>query len=349
MRLRERGLSVALLLVAVVVDICVQDNGPSLQRPGRIGAGPRGRCPAMDMMMGVCGDVMRTAERLLTENENASVGTKEVAMGWDFYFGSKAKALGVPRQRDHVMRGGHPEQVIRYSRIYKAGNDFIRDQMNTFAKTREGVSSIASYTEVGNSSKTGKIAFTFVREPTDRLLSAYMELEFRTRKRKGKRGKHNAEVPFEREPEGSTARVARFLYDVLTLKVGNLFEPYHIWSQANVVWSKRMTYVGKVELMDAGLASLNDLIAGLSPPISDFRFANNRTFGSHKSSEHPAPKLRLGSLLRQEPEWQKAVCGFYLLDYAYFDYPLPVVCISRYDNLRRDMREVLISDPRCKL
>jgi len=207
-------------------------------------------------------------------------------------------------------RGTH---YVLYSRIYKAGNDAIRENLAAASHSR------ARLLYKVHRRSPSKI-FTFVREPAERWVAGYNELEYRW----GVEHTYNVSEKctscvFQRFPMGKN-RVWAFLGDLLLMRLAQGYEIQHVYPMGGILRvARRLDFVGRIETFDQDWARvLKDFVG----PVAD-GYTFNHSMGHHNSSGFEAQKFGL-NVLNHSKGFAEILQHILFKDYACFGYPLRV-------------------------
>lgn len=209
-----------------------------------------------------------------------------------------------------TRRGTH---YVFYSRIYKAGNDAIRENL---AKASHSRARLMYRIYKGAPSKT----FTFVREPAERWIAGYNELEHRW----GVENTYNVSEKcpgciFHTFPLGQE-RVWAFLGDLLLMKLAKAYEIEHVYPMSGILRaSKALEFIGRIENFEQDWDTVLNVFIG---PISD-NYKFDHSLGVHNSSGYEAQQHGM-RLLEHNPFFTEILQHILFKDYACFGYPLRV-------------------------
>lgn len=204
-------------------------------------------------------------------------------------------------------------QTMYYSRVWKAGNDAIRENLAraTHAKA------VQSWRWLLRSKSQSVTIVTFVREPAERWVSAYNELQQRW-------VVENKYDPAKECPEcifphfDGEERVWAFLVDLLTLKLVDAFEIVHVYPESGMLKaSPRFDFLGKIETFDKDWKRL------MNTYVDNSKYVFDSTLGQHNSSKDVMGARRAGlDLLEHSLPFVQILEHILFKDYRCFGYPL---------------------------
>lgn len=206
-----------------------------------------------------------------------------------------------------------PPLNARYVRVYKAGNDAIRENMEKLGGKRR-VLPRGRGTRIG----ANDILFTFVREPAERWVAGYHELE--TRWFDENPINLTDKCPtciFPKFKQGSKERVWAFLHDLLALKLNSMSEIEHVFPEAGILSRvPRMDFVGRLENFDKDWKVL------LHDHLQRPNYTWDSSLGKHNSSMDPFYTKKAGLDLLQHDQGFTGILETILFkDYLCFGYP----------------------------
>lgn len=209
-----------------------------------------------------------------------------------------------------TKRGTH---YVFYSRIYKAANDAIRENL---AKASHSPARLMYRVHRRAPSRI----FTFVREPAERWIAGYNELEHRW----GVEHTYNVSEKcigcvFHTFPMGKE-RVWAFLGDLLLMKLAKGYEIEHVYPMAGILRAARhIDFIGRVETFEQDWKKvLRDFVG----PVAD-GYTFNHSMGLHNSSGYEAQKHGM-NVLENSKGFTEILQHILFKDYACFGYPLRV-------------------------
>eukprot|EP00038_Savillea_parva_P011099 m.195087 g.195087 ORF g.195087 m.195087 type:complete len:356 (+) comp19381_c0_seq1:334-1401(+) len=210
----------------------------------------------------------------------------------------------------HVHGGVHRVGKWEYIRLFKCNNDKIIAAMKTWPQPARPV------------------RFTFVRDPLDRFVSGYRELEFRYRcARPAKDLTTVTNLSFVKLNHGSSARTRAFLLDFF-LGESAIWTDYnpeaayqHIcpYAFASGFGSSHPVFVGQLERFDESLRQLGRRAGfnqGLRMPVSD---EEEDHFSSNDAIAN-MDKFLMSTLLSTNPRMVMTLAKRYRIDACLFGY-----------------------------
>ncbi len=215
-----------------------------------------------------------------------------------------------------MVRSGFSKRGTRYvlySRIYKAGNDAIRENLAAASHSKARLSYKIN-------KRTPSKIFTFVREPAERWVAGYNELEHRW----GVQHTYNVSEKcigcvFHTFPLGKN-RVWAFLGDLLLMRLAREHEIQHVYPMSGILRAARnIDFVGRIETFDQ---DWNRVLKDFIGPIAD-GYTFNHSMGLHNSSGFEAQKHGL-DLLNRSKGFAEILQHILFKDYACFGYKLRV-------------------------
>eukprot|EP00927_Polykrikos_kofoidii_P081130 TRINITY_DN7829_c0_g1_i3.p1 TRINITY_DN7829_c0_g1~~TRINITY_DN7829_c0_g1_i3.p1 ORF type:complete len:382 (+),score=40.92 TRINITY_DN7829_c0_g1_i3:180-1325(+) len=186
-----------------------------------------------------------------------------------------------------VMEGWQiGDSGINYMPIWKNANNAIRCNLGLATAASEGRYII------------GAPAFTFVRDPVSRFVSAFSEINFKA---------NNCVVggDFQRYPLDSTERARTFLSDLLGFRLNfDCWVNYHVFSQLGPLSSVPvpLNYVGRLENFEADWLALGDLIGQRMPDFDSTCSLHESTDASSGYPPRDAMNSALGEDLQPQVE-----------------------------------------------
>ena len=206
-----------------------------------------------------------------------------------------------------------------YARIWKSGNDAIRENMDDIGRQLSGNrhrSTLRRSVEFGRFRKPPAV-FTFSRDPLDRWLSGYNELETRFDTRKVNIGKVCRRCIFHMFVIGSEERVWAFLHDLLFNYLTGLPERQHMYPQCNVlgIYGRFLSFIGRLENFEADWAHV------LHNIIKYPGYTWSSTKGIHKSMDDPLhTHMAAKKLAAKDPWFTKIIQHIMFKDFLCFGY-----------------------------
>ena len=196
---------------------------------------------------------------------------------------------------------------VYYWRIYKAANDAIRKNLDALSKTKSILISKIPHKIPQNS-----FIFTFVRDPVDRWVAGYNELEHRWIERNYNISDVCSTCLFPQFKLGSHERVWAFLHDLLvTPQFAGLFEIEHVFPQTSGFHRVgKLDFMGRIERFDEDWNIL------LTKYIKRPEYQWNASLGTHESSLDTAGTKKAASALVQTSNAFKEILSLLL----FFDY-----------------------------
>eukprot|EP00890_Picochlorum_soloecismus_P003154 jgi/Picsp_1/383/NSC_00381-R1_hypothetical protein AURANDRAFT_61141 [Aureococcus anophagefferens] len=213
-----------------------------------------------------------------------------------------------------------PPLNARYVRIYKAGNDAIRENMEKLGGKRR-VLPRGRGTRIG----ANDILFTFAREPAERWVAAYHELETRWFEENSINMTDKCPACiFPKFKRGSKDRVWAFLHDLLALQLNSMFEIEHVFPEAGILSRvPRLNFVGRLENFD------KDWKALLHDHIQRPSYTWDPSLGKHNSSMDLFNTKKAGlDLLQHDAGFTDILETLLFKDYLCFGYPRRTKSIS---------------------
>lgn len=245
------------------------------------------------------------AENFYTNATKKDVLSKYLRVRYSTFF------PGFTAVRSRIQKPGM--HYIYYSRIYKAGNDAIRE--NLAKASRSPARMVYRW-----SKRIPASIFTFVRDPAERWVAGYNELEHRW----GVQQTYNVtkgcpKCSFHRFPLGEN-RVWAFLGDLLLMRLEKTFEIEHVYPMSGILRAMdKIDFVGRIERFDEDWdIVLRDFVG---PIAKGYTFDHN--LGLHNSSGYVAQKYGL-QVLEQSTAFAKILQHILFKDYVCFGYPLRV-------------------------
>lgn len=206
-----------------------------------------------------------------------------------------------------------PPLNARYIRIYKAGNDAIRENMERLGGKRR-VLPRRGGTRIG----ANDILFTFVREPAERWVAGYHELE--TRWFDENPINITEKCPaciFTTFKRGSKERVWAFLHDLLALQLSSMYEIEHVFPEAGILSRvPRLNFVGRLESFERDWKVL------LHDHLQRPNYKWDSSLGRHNSSMDLFSTKKAGlDLLQHDAGFTDILETLLFKDYLCFGYP----------------------------
>ena len=194
----------------------------------------------------------------------------------------------------------------------------------------------------GTTLPDGTFAWTFVRDPLERALSAYAETDAVTRRLDGANEHQHAvsaDVRYVDVPasvDNGAARFIAYLDDIAANRVPLAWRPQHSRPVADYLREQpgRLKFVGKLESLERDWPSLH-------------KHANLKSF--QKTALPPwipaavKPAYDQAKAVPRSDEVLQKVCEVYAADYACFDYARPAACQKRAEEQQAQQGEGEVS------
>lgn len=191
----------------------------------------------------------------------------------------------------------------------------------------------------GTTLPDGTFAWTFVRDPLERALSAYAETDAVTRRLDGANEHQHAvsaDVRYVDVPasvDNGAARFIAYLDDIAANRVPLAWRPQHSRPVADYLREQpgRLKFVGKLESLERDWPALQ-------------KHANLKSF--QKTALPPwipaavKPAYDKAKAVPRSDEVLQKVCEVYAADYACFDYARPAACQKRAEEQQGQQGEV---------
>jgi hypothetical protein len=218
----------------------------------------------------------------------------------------------------------YPDHGLIYNRLKKSGNTtivaFLNEVLvgNSYADARELKSKLVRPSDLSAGelrSLNGYYSFTFVRNPYDRVLSAYLGAAM-DRKRGGSVRVRNSLRRFYFRGEGRE----QFHEFLEFIDSGGLYADRHWWPQADLLFqpAKDFSFIGKLENLATDMQAVLRAI-GVDPELS------HRLHKPHEIELRTGSKIRSARTKTQEyysPRARAIVEKHYRKDFELFQYPL---------------------------
>lgn len=204
-------------------------------------------------------------------------------------------------------------QTMYYSRVWKAANDAIRENL---ARATNANAAQSWKWLLRSRSKSATIV-TFVREPAERWVSAYNELQQRwVVENKYDVAKECPDCIFPHFD--GEERVWAFLVDLLTLKLVDAFEIVHVYPESGILRaSPHFDFLGKIETFEKDWKRLMDKY------VDNREYVFDSTLGQHNSSKDVMGARKAGlSLLEHSLPFVQILEHILFKDYRCFGYPM---------------------------
>lgn len=249
------------------------------------------------------------------------------------------------------------QHYMIYLRIFKAGSDQIQHNLQDilnpgYYEQWKSLSEMFAKSKALRSTVVENICVvTAVRDPVERFLSAYNEIEFKVEGRK-KFGGDGTLHNYTRHDNGTEARFEHFVTDLVGgPRSAGLFGEYqrkgvqeitHIFSMTGILWGLRRLndcYGEDKFNLTAYLPSLTNLETQFPtflhdtcehvPPFDTF---NKRIVHDSQADTYNFYEAAKRSW-RDEGRVARALCAIHALDYACYDaLPIPPVCALLYSK-----------------
>jgi len=221
---------------------------------------------------------------------------------------------------------------------------------------------LKEYSRRGFPSPDGRFAFTFVRDPLERFISSYTEIEYLSKDTEN--DIHNPHGVHMVEPLGSINRVKDFIKALLSSNASKKFltnkEFYHLAPQIGSLlaatliensvrlfplnrfgqsWQELANEYNHTLLMNIySETQRNPHISSLDP-FNTTRAASNLLLTYRKSPNVKSDGSAHQTARPHSHKYTRAICRIYLTDYLCLGMPLPAPCIGIEDELMESLRD----------
>jgi len=206
------------------------------------------------------------------------------------------------------------QRAIYYSRVWKAGNDAIRCNLGEVAQVKPYDYHRSLRTRRHMSSTTKVV--TFVREPSERWVAGYNELETRWMIERTYNVTDKCPKCIFPSLTGQT-RVWGFLTDLITMKLQNAFEIEHVYPESGIFRGmNKLDFVGRIENFDS------DWNKFVREYFEETTYRFNTSLGFHNSSMDMLGAKENGmTLLENSVPFAQILQHMLFKDYKCFGYP----------------------------
>ena len=252
---------------------------------------------------------------------------------------------------------------MAYLRVWKAGNDQIRFNLEEILNRTDGSSVMQSGKTISLASRGGLLdglseeqlnrtcIVTAVRDPIEHFLSAYNEVEFRNtpfmKKRKERRHWNwENSLPYTKHGNGTVERFETFVSDFIgnTHNTGfYVLDLVHAFSMTGVLFGLKQIkectgrdanlagYLPSLRNLDTEFPKLLQRTCPVGPKMDSFQRESVHEYQSDPDNNYAAAKRSWAS----QGKVPRALCALHALDYACYDeIPVPSLCQSVYSSER---------------